>query len=262
MRQLSKALVSDSEDESHQPPINKTKIAPKVESKAIWNQYVDPDTDNRLLSTKFRNTHNLDEARKVRNTYKRGKFSPMEKEAVDDAIQTCLKQMGIPPADLELLIHRKTKALTHGRPNPYSDKKYEGFISRILQQSGLNRSLDQLYDHISRRYSSLRTGGKAWTKEEDEQLKLLVAQKGTRWREIEIQMEKTDVKSRYKKIMIAESSNGKKGVWIAEERERFQQGMRAIMDREGLTDPIHFNHWAELAALVGSRSDTQCRNYW
>ena len=52
------------------------------------------------------------------------------------------------------------------------------------------------------------------------------------------------------------------GKWSKEEEEKLLQGMKMIMNRNGVTDFNSFNSWTEVSHYVETRTDIQCRNKW
>ncbi|KAI8906741.1 hypothetical protein EDD86DRAFT_209640 [Gorgonomyces haynaldii] len=232
---------------------------------AVWTTKVNSAQDQRVLSQKFKSKYNKDDSQAVKPTYNHGLFTSREKQAVEQAIKKYMVEYEVPDEDLEYLVCRRSKIPHHSDPNvflhnPYSDKKYEGFLQQVLEKSQINRSLDQLYNYCSRKYRQNKTGGKRWSPEEDNELLRLVAEKGTRWKVIERLMGKTDVKSRYKKLKHAPIGN--KGPWTVEETNLFNTGVREIAAKHNLRQIQKFSYWTELSQYIGTRTDTQCRNKW
>lgn len=129
---------------------------------------IDPTKDTRLLSHEFRSSAASEKYASERSTYNQGKFTTFEKDAVERAVQLYLSEKSIPADDLPHLINRKSKSNTS--QNPYASKEYAGFIHNIQTTSAVNRSLDQLYWYMSRKYSPIAANGgerRKWTQEED-----------------------------------------------------------------------------------------------
>eukprot|EP00842_Homolaphlyctis_polyrhiza_P001996 jgi/Hompol1/2798/HPOL_006164-RA len=229
---------------------------------AVMLRSIDPSKDDRVLSSQYLSNINRNNAISVRETYNKGLFSRFEKDQVQQAVSDYLRENNIPEADLHYLIRRRTKVQdVDGSKSQYADKQYAGFVQNIRDRSRVNRSCDQLYWYLARAYANNRTNNRRWTPEQDKQLVDLVALKGQKWSEIERQIGMSDAKARYKKLL---AITGKKqsGKWSAEEEQKLLEGVREIMEREGMTDAHQFNRWSELAAYMVTRSDVQCRAKW
>ncbi|KAJ3313859.1 RNA polymerase I enhancer binding protein [Boothiomyces sp. JEL0838] len=283
-RELSKEIIEDSDAES---PVNfkpmelpnegqqinpftkmpDYKVEPKesirineINNKIVKTGRIKADSDTREFSTVWRPKEAEPE---IKQTFNKGMFTKTERKLIDDAVERYLTEYDIPRSDLHFLIKRRTKISKkvvgsgYQDTNPYSDKKYQGFINQIKDDSGVNRTVGQVYWFMARAYSIYNTGKQKWTAEEDEQLKQLVAVHGRKWTEIEQEMCRVGCKERYDII-----NKEKSGKWTNEETEKLIAEAKKIMERDGITDPTQFHSFTELAAVMKTRTYRECSNKW
>ncbi|KAJ3276413.1 Cyclin-D-binding Myb-like transcription factor 1 [Terramyces sp. JEL0728] len=283
-RELSKEIIEDSDAESpvrtlsiqlpnegqQVNPFTKIpdyKTEPKqsirineINNKVVKTGKIKSDSDTREFSTVWRPKEAEIEAKQ---SFNKGMFSKTERNLIDEAVERYLTENEIPRSDLHFLIKRRTKVSKKivgsgfQDRNPYSDKKYQGFISQIKDDSGVNRTVGQVYWFMSRAYSIYNTGKQKWGPEEDERLKELVAIHGRKWTEIEQDMCRVGCKERFDII-----NNEKSGKWTSEETDLLISEAKKIMDRDGINDPTKFHSFTELAAIMKTRTYRDCSNRW
>lgn len=189
-----------------------------------------------------------------------GALTLKERQKVDDAVSSFLELHQLSRDDLGAVLHpRTTKALAtifSAAPLKKS-KEFKKFPAKIKEMSGVNRTSLQIYWYMKRAYSDLRPDNARqkrdrikWTKEEDKELKRLIAIKGVgNWAAIERAMGKIGVKDRYDCLISA-----KNGTWTQEEEVEMLEIAQELMDREGITDRTKFNLWTEMAARMKTRT--------
>jgi hypothetical protein len=207
-----------------------------------------PQTDDRILKKKFKtciNEKGNEPPKGSELPFIKGRFSTIEVDSIDKALEEYLKEKNLGREAISELIHSKK-----------SKQKIKGFFRDILERSHVNRSVDQLYFYMARKYSEIPAQNEPWSQEEDVKLLKLVEFKGRKWKEISLELNRKDVKVRYEKI--SRKSSGFHSSWSQEETEKFMQGKKFLEEKYNLL-PIEFNHWTELSLLVGTKSFMQCR---
>lgn len=199
--------------------------------------------DDRILKRKFKSkktkSQDLD--------FVKGPWSKVEGARVTEAVENYLQEKDIPRDDLQSLIH----------PRKFKSKYLNSnFFQDILDSSKVNRTLDQLYWFMSRRFSSLDSQGEKWTREEDSKLRFLVELKGHKWADIQTEMNRKDCKVRWEKICRSDLGF-KRGRWSKDEEERFLTGKKELEIKYNVKNPNDFNAWTELSLIVGTRSFMQ-----
>lgn len=175
-------------------------LAPETpKTNALKVKKVDSLLDTRVLSNTFRAKLSKDKTDETRITYTQGTFSTYERSQIQLAVDSYLAEFSIPADDLHFLVnrHTKDKSLALGTcqlilgaiceetigVNPYASREHDGFMRHVSSKSQLNRSLDQIYWHMSRRYNAAWAEQRErWTDEDDTRLLALHTQRGAKWK--------------------------------------------------------------------------------
>ncbi|KAJ3328218.1 Cyclin-D-binding Myb-like transcription factor 1 [Blyttiomyces sp. JEL0837] len=187
------------------------------------------------------------------SSVRKGTYTTLEVEAVEQAVQEYMKSKDIPSTDLEQLITRRTKK----DGNPYAAPDYNDFIGQVLGISGINRTKNSLSDFLRNHYDTKRERvGQTWTPEEDAQLLELVSIKGQKWAEINELMGRLGCKEHYR-ILARKCSGKSRGTWTTDEERLLLEALLAST-RPDETEPSNV-HWAAISAVVVTRDPAQCR---
>ncbi|KAL5033228.1 hypothetical protein BDV3_000238 [Batrachochytrium dendrobatidis] len=240
-----------------------------IPQSAVMVPSADPINDTRILSQKYIKTLHVTgkEADALRASYNQGPFSNLERHRVDEVVEAFMLEHNIPRKDLHYLINRRTDFSSKSGLDPktsamYNDKKFSGFIANVREAAALNRTVDQLYWYMSRAYSNKRSGGSRWTEEEDDMLRHLISIKGERYAEIEREMGRSDIKKRWKKLLAASNETIKSGRWSEEEIQKLGEAVNHVLVRDKLPASSNLIRWRDVANMVVTRTDIQCRTKW
>jgi myb proto-oncogene protein len=111
------------------------------------------------------------------------------------------------------------------------------------------------YRWVESLYPNIALGKKGkWTVEEDAKLTEAVEELGTKWVEVAAMVpSRTDVQCRYRWVESLDPNItlGKKGKWTVEEDAKLTEAVEELG-----------TNWARVAAMVPSRTNTQCRYRW
>ncbi|KAJ3177190.1 RNA polymerase I enhancer binding protein [Gaertneriomyces sp. JEL0708] len=230
----------------------------------------DPDTDTRPPSLQLTSASNFKVHAEFNSTYNQGRFTSLEEEAVERALDQYCQEQGIPREHTTQLVFRRTK-LPHRdeASNPYWDKRYKMWIKDVWKLARINRSLHQLQKYLKTKYSwhlegeKEGTGPQEWSADDERRLKELVMLKGVgNWKEIDKELGRPGSRLKWARMEALASGNLNNGKWLPDELQRLTLAVKEIMTREGITEPHKVKHWGEISAKVGTRSVAQCHRRW
>ncbi|KAJ8086812.1 RNA polymerase I enhancer binding protein [Marasmius tenuissimus] len=207
--------------------------------------------DAYLLATKWLSTSKLDELVRSRGlVYKKGKFSNIEEQQLDNAIENYRIAKGLTYDQLLDMIFQK------------QDKdKDNSFWSEITLAVPL-RPIISVYHHVRRKRNPLQKQGK-WMPAEDDKLREAVASMGQQWEKVSLIVGRrgSDCRDRWRNH-ISGSEERVTGKWSKEEEEKLIKIVEDMTVKRGksLDDEVF---WGNVSALMGNkRNRQQCRIKW
>ncbi|KAL0573974.1 RNA polymerase I enhancer binding protein [Marasmius crinis-equi] len=207
--------------------------------------------DAYLLANKWLNTSKLDELARTRGlVYKKGKFSNIEEQQLDNAIENYRIAKGLTDEQiLELIFTKEDK------------NKDSTFWSEITAAVPL-RPIISVYHHVRRKRNPLQKQGK-WMPAEDDKLREAVSTLGQQWEKISLIVGRRapDCRDRWRNHI---SGNDERvtGKWSKEEEEKLIKIVEDMTVKRGgsLDDEVF---WGNVSALMGNkRNRQQCRIKW
>jgi len=124
---------------------------------------------------------------------------------------------------------------------------------------GLQRPLFSVYRRVIRMYDAKNHIGK-YTEDEVEKLKLLREELGSDWAKIGAAMGRSaaSVKDRCRLL----KDDCKSGKWEEDEEQRLTDAVHEVTETEAGTSVTSNVPWSQVAAMVNTRSEKQCRTKW
>ncbi|KAI8896789.1 hypothetical protein BC833DRAFT_621823 [Globomyces pollinis-pini] len=238
-------------------PINTiTDVKKKISHIKVTN--VDPD--KRYFSKHWRAPKNASLTAED-FTYNNGYFSESEKKLIHDELLRYLAEHGISTNELPYVIHNRTSftELTGTTEKLYKDHK--GLPLKILERTGINRSIRCIHWHLRKNYSLFKIDNdhesQKWTAEDNAKLLRLVAVYGIgNWKQIELALGKEGAQYRYNKL--CKDSRP----WSRSETKALVDGVQKIMKEDGITDPKQFSQMKRVAQSIKTRTDMECAEKW
>lgn len=187
--------------------------------------------------------------------YKRGKLSVHEEQTLGAALEEYLSAKSISKEEFEACLH--TRSIT-ARGAKIRDLFV--FLARQLK----TRPVMLVYLHLVRRYHPLKRKerGNTWTKEEEQQLKQLVAVHGFMWEVVGKELGRISIDCRDHYRTLREGLN--KGPWSDEETAKLLdiiKGIQRARVEKGLkmTNTLP---WVTISDALQTRNITQCYVKW
>lgn len=180
--------------------------------------------------------------------YKRGKFSDLERQIVNDTIESFIREESIEREEfIEKYVIEQRGANSKGSVN---------IFQRIAQQLD-GRPINAIYHFVRRQMHPGNHQGE-WSAEEDRELRRLQAVHGSNWAEIGRAMGRYSVNCRDRFRMISKSV--KKGPWSQEETDRLLEAIDLV--RAGKLSRSEGDVWEVIASQVETRNANQCLSRW
>ncbi|KAG7096766.1 hypothetical protein E1B28_004177 [Marasmius oreades] len=207
--------------------------------------------DAQLLATKWLSASKLDELARMRGlVYKKGKFSSIEEQQLDNAIENYRIAKGL--TDDQLVEHIFAK----------DDKsKDTSFWSEIAGSVPL-RPIISVYHHVRRKRNPLQKQGK-WLPAEDDKLREAVRNLGQQWEKVSLIVGRRapDCRDRWRNHLQGDEERIS-GKWTKEEEEKLIQIVEDMTVKRGRTlDDEVF--WGDVSSRMGNtRNRQQCRIKW
>eukprot|EP01116_Phalansterium_solitarium_P021388 TRINITY_DN662_c0_g1_i2.p1 TRINITY_DN662_c0_g1~~TRINITY_DN662_c0_g1_i2.p1 ORF type:complete len:409 (+),score=128.07 TRINITY_DN662_c0_g1_i2:895-2121(+) len=194
-----------------------------------------------------------------RQMFKQGRFSDNEDAALDAQLQRIAVARGFE--------HQQAlRALLGGRGNrPSADdaERLKG-IWEELGEALPGRSLVAIYDHLRTRGARQFSRREHWSPSEDRLLLRLIEQHGRNWSVIsnELQRLRVECRDRHRQLLrcgAVRHGSINRGRWAADELERLTRAIDGCVGSDGQLKALE---WSAIAALVRTRSATQCCLKW
>nr|XP_039262689.1 cyclin-D-binding Myb-like transcription factor 1 [Styela clava] len=204
----------------------------------------DPENSDPVRNTWVTTKADKVQLRNSGHSWKTGKWTQDEVDLLESNIEKYCKEHGIDDAK---------QIIFHG--SKYDRPKFYPTIS-----VGLNRPVFAVYRRVKRMYDSQNYRGK-YSDEEIKKLKDLHAKHGRDWTLIGNQMGRSSdsVKDRCRLVLDNEHSLGK---WSAEEELKLARAVYTLTGEKYGTSVTANIGWTTVAALVGTRTEKQCRAKW
>ncbi|KAJ3754907.1 hypothetical protein EV360DRAFT_50714 [Lentinula raphanica] len=221
---------------------------PTYEHDVIENYNTEEDAV--LLSTKWLSTSQLIELSKTQGlVYKKGKFSTIEEQQVNNAIQQYVTDKQLTPEQLNEAIFPQSKE---------RDAQFWSEITKAVPQ----RPIISVYHYVRRKHHPLKAQGK-WLPAEDLKLQEAVASLGQAWEKVSLLVGRraADCRDRWRNHLVGRDIRSN-GAWTKEEEEELTRIMEEMtVKRGGTTDDDVF--WGAVSDLMGNRRNRQqCRVKW
>ncbi|KAF5358953.1 hypothetical protein D9758_004747 [Tetrapyrgos nigripes] len=235
----------------NQVPVSAGKILGKSTSAAQVIEASGSAEDAHLLATKWFSASKLAELAKTRGlVYKKGKFSAIEEQQLNNAIeQYCIARQLTPDQLNETIFPKDDKT---------RDNAFWSEITAAVPQ----RPIISIYHHVRRTYHPFKQQGK-WTEEEDDKLREAIAAMGQQWEKISLVVGRRapDCRDRYRNNIVGRE-NRVTGPWTVEEEEQLTRIVNDMtVNKGGTYDDEVF--WTTVAQRMGNRRNRQqCRNKW
>ncbi|KAI9206583.1 uncharacterized protein BJ171DRAFT_496271 [Polychytrium aggregatum] len=184
-------------------------------------------------------------------TFASGPFVKREIEAVDEAIRQYLQSEGLDPTTENIYGYIKPgkKGL---------NRKCNEFLKAIQYESRINRTAKSLKRYLVNKYQIISKG--EWTKEEDDQLRALVAIHGRQWAELERMIGKAFAKERYRILEARDQGESRK--WKYQDFMKLKKVGAEMMAEMDIEDPRQFKAWTALAAKFPGTTPANMKDFW
>ncbi|CAG0901420.1 unnamed protein product [Darwinula stevensoni] len=198
---------------------------------------------NQNWSIPSKDSSDDEESPKGKEQYKQGMWSKEESDILQENIERYCQEQGI----------------DHPRKIVFNMTRDErkGFY-RIIAR-GIQRPLFSIYRRVVRMYEKQEKVG-PYSQEEVEALKQLVSIHGKNWKLIGAALGRSgeSIKDRYR-LVRDDCRNGK---WNEEEEQKLSDAVHQVCGQESGEMAVSGINWTEVAQIVGTRSEKQCRNKW
>ncbi|KAJ3112715.1 RNA polymerase I enhancer binding protein, partial [Physocladia obscura] len=201
-------------------------------------------------------------------TYIHGPFSIREQQAVKAAVYKFLDTYGMVDSDLHDLLHVKTRSARWPNIN-------RTFWAEVLANSGVNRSVNQVYKHVksilsndnrrdSDKYLLARRDYTRWTHEEDVKLLDAVAFYGSEgfWKKIELELGRVGVRERYRLLQNSNDSSKSHGTWTVAEEAALLSTMLEHHKPKTADEKPEASTWLQVMNAIPTRSLISIRLKW
>ncbi|KAI3612161.1 nucleolar protein [Moniliophthora roreri] len=220
--------------------------------------------DAYILANKWLSAKKLDDLALTRGlVYKKGKFSNIEDQQLDSAIEHY--RIFFVPSVFTFEVQAKGLSNDQLLDLIFSkeDKSRDnGFWSEITAAVPL-RPIISVYHHVRRKWNPMSTQGK-WTLEEDDRLRQAVATVGQSWEKVSLIVGRRapDCRDRWRNHVHDRNDNRVIGKWTKEEEDKLIQIVEEMTVKKGRTlDDEVF--WGTVSDLMGNtRNRQQCRIKW
>lgn len=187
------------------------------------------------------------------NSFKKGPFSRLEKNMVDEALKDVLQEEGY--------IFTKEQIVNFlSREKPQLPRHFWRRVAHRIP----SRRVESIYDHTRRRLSTKNYRGK-WMDDEVIHLKIMVQIYGFQWSKIASSLNRLPGACYDKwRDALKSGEERKKGKWSQEEKCKLIQLVTLEIGYEITQKKNTFNpiKWTIVAEKIGTRSYLQCRNEW
>ncbi|KAL0027351.1 hypothetical protein WJX79_003122 [Trebouxia sp. C0005] len=163
-----------------------------------------------------------DAANQARTDVKKGKFTKQEKDTLKQAAHKYAQDNGLPSDDFAWLLNK---------PRTSGNRKDVAGAWQTIAQSLPHRTYKSVYACGSRMLSELNYQGK-WSKEEDERLRQLVGEKGSKWKEISTSLGRfpEGCRDRWRELKLGGSRQS--GRWSEEETTKLRSLVNEYLARK------------------------------
>ncbi|KAF9055505.1 hypothetical protein BDZ89DRAFT_937914 [Hymenopellis radicata] len=204
-----------------------------------------------MLANKWLSTTQLAELVKSQGlVYKKGKFSVLEEQQLNSAIEQYCQSKGLSEDQLHDIIFPKDE---RNRENAF----WSEITSAVPQ-----RPIIAVYHHVRRSHHPLRLQGK-WTPEEDSRLRTAVMHYGQQWQKVSADVGRggADCRDRYRNHIVNKDTRVF-GSWSKEEEENLTRIVTEMTLEQG-RDADNDIFWGVVAQKMGGkRTRAQCRIKW
>ncbi|KIK67966.1 hypothetical protein GYMLUDRAFT_36767 [Collybiopsis luxurians FD-317 M1] len=258
--QSSTAVSSQLKKRAHRPAssqipasVGRTKTAESA-SGSTHNQNLEnlnTEESAELLATRWLPSRKLVELAKTRGLiYKKGKFSKLEEQQLNSAIEHYANARQLNVDQLHEVIFPK-----EDKPR---DNAFWSEITRAVPQ----RHVVSVYHHVRRSHHPLKQQGK-WLPAEDQKLKEAVATVGQQWEKVSLLVGRRgpDCRDRWRNHIVGREVRVS-GAWSPEEEEELTRIVEEMTVKQGgtLDDDLF---WGRVSDLMGNkRNRQQCRIKW
>ncbi|KAK7060487.1 RNA polymerase I enhancer binding protein [Paramarasmius palmivorus] len=225
--------------------------------------------DAYILANRWLSASKLDDLARTRGlVYKKGKFSNIEDQQLESAIEQyrVVRDRGVFRTIEGLMAELQSKGLTEDQILEVifakDDKsKDNSFWSEITAAVPL-RPIISVYHHVRRKWNPLSTQGK-WTPEEDDRLRQAVGSLGLSWEKVSVFVGRRapDCRDRWRNHLHG-NDNRVVGKWTKEEEDKLTEIVQEMTVNKGgsLDDEVF---WGTVSDLMGkTRNRQQCRIKW
>ncbi|KAF9268135.1 hypothetical protein L218DRAFT_853597 [Marasmius fiardii PR-910] len=234
-----------------QKPLSAGRILGKKASTSQSRLPTPPNAeDAHMLATKWLSATKLDDLARTRGlVFKKGKFSTIEEQQLDNAIENYRIASLTDDQLVDVIFAKDEKS------------KDNSFWFELAGAVPL-RPVISVYHHVRRKRNPLQKQGK-WMPAEDDKLREAVAQLGQQWEKVSILVGRRapDCRDRWRNHL---QGNGERinGKWTKEEEENLIQIVEDMTVKRGRTlDDEVF--WGDVSARMGNRRNRQqCRIKW
>ncbi|KAF8076560.1 nucleolar protein [Lyophyllum atratum] len=204
-----------------------------------------------LLANKWLNAAKLADLVKTEGlVYKKGKFSAIEEQQIQTAMENYRIMKGLAEEQMMELIY------------PTSEKNRDNAFWSELTSAVPQRPIIAVYHHVRRLHHPLQKLGK-WSSQEDAALVQAVTDLGQQWEKVSTRVGRrsADCRDRYRNHMVNRDVRVT-GPWSKAEEEELTRIVTDIKIKQGLdTDNEVF--WGRVSELMGGkRGRQQCRIKW
>ncbi|KAE9410172.1 hypothetical protein BT96DRAFT_805926 [Gymnopus androsaceus JB14] len=207
--------------------------------------------DALLLSTKWMSPAKLAGLSKSRGlVYKKGKFSAIEEQQLNSAIERYALARQITPDQLHDVIF------------PSDEKAKDNAFWSEISEAVPQRPIISVYHHVRRSHHPLKQQGK-WLPAEDDKLKEAVARLGNQWEKISVVVGRRapDCRDRWRNHIVGRDVRVN-GPWSIEEEDELTRIVEEMTIKQGgtLDDDLF---WGAVSDKMGNkRNRQQCRIKW
>ncbi|KXN89584.1 DNA-binding protein REB1 [Leucoagaricus sp. SymC.cos] len=234
------------------PPKKPPRVRVVQAPPSVPEQHGNPDHAT-LLSTRWLGASKLAELVRTEGlVYKKGKFSAIEEQALQDAIKNYCAKMDYSDDELQEIIF----------PPKGVDKKDTIEFWQELTAAVPLRPIIAVYHHIRRTQHPLKQQGK-WSAEEDARLKQAVVELGQQWEKVSLRVGRmsSDCRDRYRNH-IQNREVRVTGPWSKEEEIQLTQIVTDMTIKQG-KDIDNDVFWGKVSEHMGGRRGRQqCRIKW
>ncbi|KAF8195693.1 hypothetical protein K438DRAFT_1826365 [Mycena galopus ATCC 62051] len=180
--------------------------------------------------------------------YKKGKFSAIEIQQVNEAIENYRTTRGLSEADVNAIIF------------PSDEKQKDAAFWSEITSAVAERPIIAVYHYVRRARHPLKQQGK-WRADEDVKLIQAVTSLGQQWEKVAQQVGRmaTDCRDRYRNHIV-DREKKVTGTWSSAEEEELTRIVLQLQKGKSLDVDIF---WSKVSQMMGgTRSRQQCRIKW